>query len=883
MTISAGSRLGPFEILAPLGAGGMGEVYRARDTRLGREVALKVLPDSVASDAERVARFEREARRLASLNHPNIATLHAFEEQGGVGVLVMEVVEGPTLAERLKEGPLPVRDAVDYFRQVADGLSAAHRKGVVHRDLKPGNLKIAPGGRAKILDFGLATTVGPSGGDAADSPTASLGLTASGVILGTARYMAPEQARGRAADERSDVFSFGVTFYEALAGRRAFSGDTVTEILAAVLEREPDLAALPPDTPDLVRFLLRRCLRKEPDERLRDIAEAKAVLDEVLGAGSGRFSPVPVPATAARRGETRRRIALGLGAVALAALGVAVGWLLSRSAGAAAPRSVRRFQIEHRHDGAPEVSPDGRHIAYADGEKLWVRDIDRLERREIPGSGKAEAPFWSPDGRTIGFFAGGLLKRAPVEGGPAKTVCELKPAGEVLGATWSRSGAIVVALGPALGLYQVSSEGGELRPLLPPDPAKGIFDFHAPRFLPDDRSLLLVVHPQTGFQFYLAVYDGRTLRRLLPESSPPAEGPVYSGSGHILFQRTEGTTSLLAVPFDASRLTVTGEPIHVAENADSPSVSADGVLVYRTGASFLSDLVLVSRSGGLERTISSGHVQVDYPRVSPDGTRVMLGALKEGNIDVWVESVEGGTRMRLTSAPSMDEPGAWSPAGDRVAVMSGLLAGSRVVLMNADGSGRSKELPFQSSTQPEAVSASTDWSPDGRFVLYVSAGDLWYGDAAGKEAPVAFTKTPFLETEGRFSPDGRYVAYMSNESGPFEVYVRPFPEGDRRWTISTNGGAVPRWSRRGDELFYAEGSALMAVSVSTRDGFRSSLPKKLFDAATIGASPFSFSPMLATYDPMPDGQRFVIVRGAPPGERKIVVVENWADELKKLP
>ncbi len=883
MTIAAGTRLGPYEILAPLGAGGMGEVYRARDTRLGREVALKVLPESVASDAERVARFEREARRLASLNHPNIATMHAFEELGGVGVLVMEVVEGPTLAERLREGPLPVRDAVDYFRQVADGLSAAHRKGVVHRDLKPGNLKIAPGGRAKILDFGLATTVVPSGGDAENSPTASLGLTATGVILGTARYMAPEQAKGRIADEKSDVFSFGVTFYEALTGRRAFSGDTVTEILAAVLEREPNLAALPPDTPDLVRFLLRRCLKKEPDDRLRDIAEAKAVLDAALEAESGPSFPAPILAVAARRGETRLRIALGLGALALAALGVAAGWLLTRSAGAAAPRSVRRFQIEHRHDGAPEVSPDGRHIAYADGERLWVRDIDRLERREIPGSEKAEAPFWSPDGRTIGFFAGGVLKRVPVEGGQVKTVCALEPAVLVLGATWSRSGSIVVALGPALGLYQVSSEGGDLRLLLRPDPAKGIFDFHVPRFLPDGRSLLLVVHPQTGFQFYLAVYDGRTLRRLLPESTPPVDGSVFSGSGHILFQRTEGTTSLLAVPFDASKLTVTGEPIHVAQNADSPSVSADGVLVYRTGARFLKDLVLVSRSGGLERTISSGHELVDFPRVSPDGTRVMLGASKDGNVDVWVESIEGGTRMRLTSAPSMDESGAWSPSGDRVAVMSGLLSGSRVVLMNADGSGRPEELPFRSSTLPEGVFASPDWSPDGLFLLYASAGDLWYGDVAGKEAPVAFTKTPFLEAEGRFSPDGRYVAYMSNESGPFEIYVRPFPDGDRRWTISTNGGAVPRWSRRGDELFYAEGSALMAVSVSTRDGFRSSPPKKLFDAATIGASPFSFSPTMATYDPMPDGQGFVIVRGAPPGERRIVVVENWADELKKLP
>jgi Tol biopolymer transport system component len=863
----------------------MGEVYRARDTKLGREVALKVLPEAFVSDPERLARLEREARLLASLNHPNIATLHAFESVEGVRFLVMEVVEGQTLGERLSEGPLPVREALDFFRQVADGLASAHRKGVVHRDLKPGNLKMAPGGHAKILDFGLATTVVPGGaGDITNSPTVSVHHAAGGVVQGTAPYMAPEQAKGKPADEKSDAFSFGVTLYEALAGKRAFAGDTVTEVLAAVLEREPDLASLPPDTPDLVRFLLRRCLKKNPDERLRDIGEAKAALAEALTVGLGSSATVHASAgTKPPRGEVRHQLVLGLGALALIGLGLAGGRLIWREPGAASRGLVRRFQIEYKAGGAPSISPDGRHIAYVEGEKLRIRDLDRVDSREVPGSEKAISPFWSPDGRSVAFFAAGFLRRAPIEGGATKTVCELKPAGSVLGATWSPSGSVVVALGPALGLFEVSSEGGNLKPLLKPDPAKGIFDFHWPTFLPDGRSLLMVVHPQTGPQFYLAVFDGRDVRRLLPESTPPVGFPAYSESGHILFSRSGSIASLYAVPFDASKRAVMGEPVRLADDASFPSVSSDGVLAYVTGASSFTDLVLVKRSGEVERTISSGHEVIRLPRVSPDGKRVMLIDAKDGNQDVWVEDIDSGTRIRLTTGPETDVAGSWSSSGERVALMSGLLSDSGIVLMRADGSGQAERLPYRSNSLPEATEVSPDWSADGRFVMFRSEGDLFYGDVMGKGVPVPFAKSSFVESEGRFSPDGRYVAYMSNESGRFEVSVRPFPEGDRKWTVSTNGGALPRWSRQGHELFYVEGSALMAVTVSTRDGFRSAPPRKLFDAEPIGARLWTFSPLIACYDPMPDGLRFVVARRAPSGERKIVVVENWAEELKRRP
>ena len=879
MSLAPGMRLGPYEISDPLGAGGMGEVWRAHDTKLGREVAIKVLPDAFVSDPERLARLEREARLLASLNHPNIATLYAFENMDGVRFLVMEVIEGQTLAGRLSEGPLPVRDALDFFRQVADGLAAAHRKGVVHRDLKPGNLKIAPGGHAKILDFGLAKTIAPAGSsDLTSSPTASVHHTATGIIQGTAPYMAPEQAKGKPADERSDVFSFGVTLYETLAGKRAFAGETVTEVLAAVLEREPDLAALPPDTPDLVRFLLRRCLKKNPDDRLRDIAEAKAVLGEAMNAGVGSSAPIPVSATAAApREKARHRLALGLGALVLVGLGAVSGRLLWKKAGAASAGPVRRFQTESKASEAPSISPDGKHIAYVENERLRIRDLDRLDSREVSGSEKASGPFWSPDGRNVAFVAGGFLKRAPVDGGPVRTICELKPAGFLhLGATWAPSGAIVVALGPGHGLFEVSSEGGAVRALLKPDPAKEFFDFHGPHFLPDGRSILLIVHATKGAN-YLAAFDGREVRRLLPESTPVVAGAVYSESGHILFNLDEGIVSLHAVPFDASKLTVTGEPVRLAENARQPSVSADGILVYMTGGD-LADLVLVNRSGQIKRTISSGHEDISFPRVSPDGKRVMLSDRKNGNRDIWIEDIERGTRVRLTTGPEPDNAGAWSASGERVAFLSA----DEVVLMRADGSGLTERLPFRSNPSPEAIPVSPEWSPDGRFVIYRSEGNLEYGDVAEKRAPAPFAKSPFTESEGRFSPNGRFVAYMSNESGRFEVYARPFPEGDRKWTLSSNGGALPRWSRSGTELFYAEGKALMAVSVSMRDGFTSSPPKRLFDAAAIGASPAGYSPLLATYDPMPDGRGFVLVRRTP-GETNIVVVENWAEELKRRP
>jgi Tol biopolymer transport system component len=884
MPLSPGARLGPYEVLDRLGAGGMGEVFRARDTKLGREVALKLLPERFGADPAGLARLEREARTLASLQHPHVATLFAFEEQESRRFLVMELVHGETLAERISRGPIPLREALSLFRQIAEGLEAAHEKGIVHRDLKPANVKITPDSRAKVLDFGLARAADPARPASSEFPTG----TAPGAISGTAAYMSPEQARGQSLDRRTDVWAFGATLYEALTGRRAFPGATVSDVLVQVLEHDPDWTALPEGTPVSVRQLLRRCLKKDCAERLRDIADARTqledALEDALETAEGRMRAIAGRAMdrAAPRPARRRRAGLagGLGALALLAAGLLGGSVARREA--SAPREViRRFQLDLQVEGRPSISPDGRRIAFVEKGRLRIRDLDRLETREVPDSDQAVGPFWSPDARQVAFAAGGLLRKAPAEGGPARTICALKPAGVFLGGTWSPTGSIVVALAPGQGLFQVPAEGGEMKPLLAPDPAKGLFDFHGPSFLPDGHTLLVLVHPQTGYRLHVAAFDGRQLVRVTGESEGTVGSAAYSESGYVLFDRFEGKASLYAMPFTPSRPDAGGEPILIAEDGGSPSVSADGTLVYVTGGTRLYDLAIVDRAGRVQRVVSSSHGSIRFPRVSPNGKRVMLEYAQDGHADAWVHDLERGTRIRLTTGPVVSVAGAWSSSGERVALMSGLLADSHVVIQRSDGGGEADRLPFRATSLPEGAEVSPDWSPDGRYVIYRSAGDLLYGDLSGNGEPVVFARSPATEAEARFSPDGRYVAYMSNESGRFEVYVRPFPRGEGKWTISSSGGALPRWSRRGDELFYVEGNALMTVPVSTRAGFRASLPRRLFDADAVGANLWNFSPLFASYDPMPDGRAFVVARRAAGPPPSLILVENWAAEMTR--
>jgi serine/threonine protein kinase/Tol biopolymer transport system component len=868
MALTAGAQLGSYAVLGRLGSGGMGEVFHARDTRLGREVALKMLPEAVARDPERLGRLAHEARVLASLQHPHVATLFAFEEQDGEAFLVMELVPGETLAERIARGPVPLREALALGRQIAEGLEAAHERGIIHLDLKPSNVGITPEGKAKVLDFGVARSARPAASpEMSEWPTRTAPVSPSRGVSGTAVYMSPEQARGQPVDRRADVWAFGATLYEMLSGRRAFDGATTSDVLVRVLEHDPDWSRLPVGTPPSVRQLLARCLRKDPGERLHDAADARILLEDALEAPS---SP-----------ETRHagwpRPAWTLGALGLGLAGV-LGGLTLRGLGTEPP-PVRRFELDVHVESAPSISPDGRRIAFVEGGRLFVRDLDRLETREVPGGEQATLPFWSPDGRAVAFAAAGVLKRAPAEGGPATTICAIRPAGVFAGGAWSPRGEIVVALAPAHGLFEVSSDGGEMRPLLRPDAGRGVFDFHSPRFLPDGRTLLLVVHPESGWRLYAALWDGKDLVRLTPDSYSPIGAVACSGSGRLLFERLMGRWSVYAMPFSVSPGRATGEPALVAEDAGTPSVSDDGTLVYVRGGTARFDLVLVDRTGRQTRLLDSGIGIVRFPRVSPDGHRLLVDVTGEGHIEPWVLDLERGTRVRLARGPTIDVAGAWSSAGDRVLVMSGQFSDSSLAILRADGSGNVETLPLRADALPEGAEVSADWSTDGRYVAFRSAGDLYYGDLRDPRSAVAFTRSPATESEVRFSPDGRYVAYMSDETGRFEVYVRPFPEGEGRWLVSTGGGALPRWSRRGDELFYAEGNALMAVRISTRGGFHAGPPQRLFDGDATGTRLWGFDPLIASYDPMPDGSGFVVARRAAGPPATLVVVESWAREL----
>ncbi len=865
--LNPGARLGCYEVKGPLGAGGMGEVFHAHDTRLGREVALKLLPGGFDSDPALLGRLEHEARALASLQHPHVATLYAFEEQEGRHFLVMELVPGETLAERIARGPLPPREALLLFRQIALGLEAAHAKLIVHRDLKPANLRITPDGQAKVLDFGLALA------DPilkVDPDALTLTSPGSGRLLGTLPYMSPEQARGLEVDRRTDVWAFGASLYEALTGRRAFAGPTGADVLAAVMTREPDWDLLPRDLPSPVVLLLRRCLRKDLPERLHDISDARILITEALE------TPAAPAGATTRRGTTLPWAVVALAGAALLAAGAILGtrWR------AGSPLPVRRFTLDATPDGRVVISPDGRRLAYTLHGRLCVRDLDRLAVRELTEENDVLNPFWSPDSRSLAFAAAGRLEKTAVEGGRVGVVCSLPAGATFLGGAWDRSGRIVAALGPGQGLFSVPADGGELRELLRPDPAKDIFDFHWPAVLPDGRSLLLVVHPQTGARFHLAVLRDGVLHPVLGPSAGVVTSGAFDPGGHVLFQRMGGENALYSVPFSATTLAVGGEPVLVAEGGGAPSVSDDGTLAYVAGRSGLVDLVVVDRSGRVEQVVAERLEHMRFPRVSPDGQRVAVSQVHGGNWDVWAYDLAAGTRARLTTGPEYDTVGSWSARGDRLAITSGLLSDSVLLTLSADGTGHVERTPWHASGMPEGNEVSPEWSPDGRFLIFRSAGDLFAAELGRGESPRPLVRSPFTESEPRLSPDGRFLAYMSNETGRFEVYVRRFPEGEGRWTVSTAGGALPRWSRRGDELFYVEDHALMAVPVATRPAFRAGTPVRLFDAAERGVILWSFNQLNATYDPLPDGRRFVLSRGsAGAGPPSIVIVENWAREL----
>ncbi len=880
-------RLGPFAVSTPLGAGGMGEVWRATDTRLGRDVALKVLPEDFADDPERHARFEREAKLLASLNHPNVATLYGLEHLQGKHLLVMELVDGEDLSERIARGAVPLDEAVSLALQIARALEAAHEHGIVHRDLKPANVKLRPDGAVKVLDFGLAKAWEEevAEGGLSLSPTITQHHTKAGVILGTAAYMAPEQAAGQPADRRADVWAFGVVLWEMLTGRRLFDGETVSHVLASVLKDDIDLDALPAETPARIRELVGRCLRKKPAQRLQAIGDARVLLEEYVAAPE-RFAG-PAAAERTPGGATPRWLRL-LPWAATAVLAAAVVALVVLRA--PTPRAPVRFQVTAPENltevGAPTISPDGRAIAFNATDdtgttQIWVRALDDLEARPLPGTDGATRPFWSPDSRYLGFVAGGKLKKVPLAGGPPQTLADTPTGSD---GSWSRRGFILFDGRANDPIRRVPATGGTPQDVVKPDPDAGTTSTAWPELLPDGRHFLYTEDGvKTGERFLMVGdADGKEPPRKLLEVTSLAR---FAPPDHLLYVRED---TLLAQPFDPASAQVKGEAVPLAEELGSNGVglsdfsaSADGTLIYRSGWTAQRRLVWVDREG---REIGDAAAPGVYREsaLSPDGKRlaVTIEDARLDNRDIWLVDLERGVTSRFTFDPARDGAPVFSPDGRTIAFSSNRDGGSyNLYVKDAAGSGPAQEL-----LQTEGGALPCDWSRDGHWLAFHKAGkdsglDVWVlamdGPDKGKATP--FVQGRFTEGLPSFSPDSHWIVYMSDESGRFEVYVKPFPGPGGKWQVSTDGGKEPQWSADGTQIRYiSDAGALVSVPVTTGATFTAGKPHDLF--------PVRLQPIiirnrwLASHD----GQRFLLLE--PEGTSRslpITVVLNWAETLSQ--
>ena len=902
MALTPGIRLGVYEITAPLGAGGMGEVYRARDTKLGRDVAIKVLSDGFTHDAERIARFQREAQILASLNHPHIAAIYGLEEANESQFLILELVDGDTLADRLKAGALPLGETVAIARQVADALQAAHEKGIIHRDLKPSNIALTRDGHVKVLDFGLAKALAPdaasaTAGDRSQAPTITspAQMTAAGMILGTAAYMAPEQAKGRAADKRCDVWAFGCVVYEMLTGTRAFEGENVGDTLAAVLRGEPDWAALPATVPAAVRTLIRRCLEKDGRQRIADISVAQFVLDDLADVASA--TAPGSAATIAPRPPLWRRMAIlsGTWLVGVAMAGSAV-WFAVRST---APPRVSRLLITPPSAAALAVddgrslalTPDGTRLVYvgANNTALFVRALDQLDATSLTGLGVPYGPFVSPDGQWIGFFDGvSALKKVAITGGPAVTLG--RPDGTALGASWGPDGTIIFATNdPTTGLQRIADAGGEPTVLTRPNRAGGERDHLWPEILPGGQAVLFTITATTGGldQAQIAVLDLRTgTQTVLIRGGSDAR---YVSSGHLVYA---AAGRLHAVAFDLARLAVVGTPVKVLpEVLTRPSgdagvaVAADGTLVYVSGgvsAVGLRSLVWVDRRGQ-ETPIPAPPRNYAFPRLSPDGTRLAI-YIPDQEIDIWLWDLARATLTRATFDPGVDIFPVWPPDGRQLLFSSARAGAVNLFAQAADGSGDVTRL-----TKSPNIQHATSVSPDGTRLVFTETAPTTGPDVMqlrldGTHAVTPLVQTPFNERNGEVSPDGRWLAYEANDSGRFNIYVRPFPDvSSGYWQVSTDGGTRPLWARNSQELFYLNVTgALMRVGVAHGPTWAATAPTKLFEGRYGAAAGQSGR----TYDIAPDGKRFLMIKAGAPDQTAVpmslIVVQNWTEELKRL-
>jgi serine/threonine-protein kinase len=887
MAVPASTRLGPYEVLTPLGAGGMGEVYRARDTRLNREVALKVLPEAFAADPERMARFEREARVLAALNHPNIAAIHGFEDSHGKRAIIMELVPGLTLAERLSAGAIPLGEALPIANQLAEALEYAHECGVIHRDLKPANIKITPEGRVKVLDFGLAKAldVDDSGSsyDAAASPTLTISATHAGVLMGTAAYMSPEQARGQASDKRSDIWGFGVIVYELLTGRQAFPGETISDTLASILKSDPDWQALPPGTPAPILRLLRRCMERDRKLRLHDIGDAQLEIREALNAAP-EATTAPLPVT--RPTRTGSLVAAMISVLVL----ITLAWLIMRSTFLTSrplgSEQLIRFRVAVPGDGFIKPATHSSNVAVsANGERLvyitGTSGNNELVHRSLASAdpvvvrflrGDLKAPFLSPDGQWIGIFNTGKLKKVPVSGGPIETVCDVSSGH---GGTWNRQGLIVFTASHSSGLSSVSDRGGPIRTLTTPKIDGGELAHYWPYFLPDDKTVLFTVIPRIGVTFDQARIESLRIdtgeRRLIVQGG---YAPRYLSSGHLVYAR--GGAMMMA-PFDATKLSITGPAIKVLEGVridpfDPPDfdVSLNGVMVYVPGKMFIPEtrLVLADRTGATEDLTDINEPYVDGPKFSPDGNRIAFSIGAEQS-DVWTYDLRPRVLTRITHDGASTAP-AWSPDGRQIVFHSTNGATTSMFLAGADGHGEPALL-----TTRRNMLQSSFFRPDGRVIGFVEYDphtlfDIWLLPLEGDRKPRPFLQTPAYETHGAFAPSSRYIAYFSTESSSGDVYIQAL-DGPGKWRVSRDGGGCPVWSSDGRELFYIAGRSLNVVTISAGPDPTPGTSRRLFEMNSGGS--YGVCP----YDIAPNGQRFVLVRGAqnPPPSNVFEVLVNW--------
>jgi eukaryotic-like serine/threonine-protein kinase len=909
MALAPGVRLGSYEIIDLLGAGGMGEVYRALDSGLGREVAIKVLPQALALHPERLARFEREARLLASLSHPNIAVVHGLERSSDSYYLVMELVQGHTLAERLARGPLPMADALATMKQVAEGLEAAHERSIIHRDLKPANIMVTAKGIVKILDFGLAKATAEDSGLATESPTLGSSATVTGMVMGTAAYMSPEQARGDHVDRRTDIWAFGCVLFEALTGRRAFPGRTVSDTIAGVLREEPDWSSLTSSAPLRVERLVRRCLEKNTHQRLHDIADVRLEIDDVsrepLTAGSIAASQ---PASHRRALSSRMAWAIAAATAIVAIAAVIVAWRQpARGSAATIPLSRLMISIppvqtlERSRSSPVALSPDGTLLVYAAAvgggrTTLFMRPLNQLTANPLPATEGASTPFFSPDGRWLGFYADGMLKKVSVAGGVPLTICDAPP---IWSASWGDRDTIVFATTlPSSGLWEVSANGGEPKPIT--KAGANEIQHGYPQLLAGETQVLFSVQRANGWQLALLTRDTGKWA-VLGNGRIIGEGAQYVPTGHIVYAQSGG---LIATPFDPATGDLNQPPAPLLERVEASRfggayfavASTSGTLIYLPGGAAVASrtLLRLDRDGRVSPLVDARAAYED-PALSPDGRQLAVTIVSDTGSDIWIVDLARATRVRFTTGGTSAFP-LWSTDSSKVAYQSTVPGSSNLFWKPLNGGEAQSFLSGASAASPSWPNAAANllpgtlptlsgggpqfpssWTSDQSVLAFHErkpSGDRDIWTVSEGSAPVPFLLTPFDERSPKFSPDGKWIAYVSDESGRNDVYVQPFPGPGAKWLVSTDGGVDPVWSHDGRELFFRRDDHMMVVSVVARAEFSASRPKPLFDIR------FDAGANGPNFDVSRDGAWFVMPRNdlaAAPTE--LHVVFNWFSEI----